>query len=63
MFYQKKFRAVLDVIVDTALPSIHLVKYSTATKVNLGLPYITRLRLVKNLTPWKEKSAGLINIV
>jgi hypothetical protein len=25
--------------------------------------YITWLRLVKNLTPWEEKSAGLIDIV
>jgi hypothetical protein len=30
--------AVFDVIVDTALASIHLVKYSTATKVNLRFP-------------------------
>jgi hypothetical protein len=38
MFYQKNFWAVFDVIVDTALASIHLVKYSTATKVNLRFP-------------------------
>jgi hypothetical protein len=25
--------------------------------------YITWLRLIKNLTPWEEKSAGLNNIV
>jgi hypothetical protein len=25
--------------------------------------YITRLRLIKNLTPWEEKSAGLVDIV
>jgi hypothetical protein len=30
--------AVFDVIMDTALASIHLVKYSTATKVNLRFP-------------------------
>jgi hypothetical protein len=35
MFCQKNFWAVFDVIVETALASIHLVKYSTATKVNL----------------------------
>jgi hypothetical protein len=29
------FWAVFDVIVDTVLALIHLVKYSTATKVNL----------------------------
>jgi hypothetical protein len=33
MFCQKNFWVVFDVIVDTALASIHLVKYSTATKV------------------------------
>jgi hypothetical protein len=38
LFCQKNFWAVFDVIVDTALASIHLVKYSTATKVNLGFP-------------------------
>jgi hypothetical protein len=38
IFCQKFFCAVLDVIVDTALASIHLVKYSLATKVNLRLP-------------------------
>jgi hypothetical protein len=38
MFCQKNFCAVFDVIVDTALASIHLVKYSTATKVNLRSP-------------------------
>jgi hypothetical protein len=38
IFCQKNFRAVFDVIVDTALASIHLVKYSTATKVNLRFP-------------------------
>jgi hypothetical protein len=38
MFYQKNFWAVFNVIVDTALASIHLVKYSTTTKVNLGFP-------------------------
>jgi hypothetical protein len=38
MFCQKNFYAVFDVIVDTALTSIHLVKYSTATKVNLRFP-------------------------
>jgi hypothetical protein len=38
MFYQKNFLAVFDVIVDTALASIHLVKYSTVTKVNLRFP-------------------------
>jgi hypothetical protein len=38
MFCQKNFWAVFDVIVDTALASIHLVKYSTATKVNLRFP-------------------------
>jgi hypothetical protein len=39
MFCQKNFWAVFDVIVDTALASIHLVKYSTATKVNLRFPW------------------------
>jgi hypothetical protein len=38
MFCQKNFWDVFDVIVDTALASIHLVKYSTATKVNLRFP-------------------------
>jgi hypothetical protein len=38
MFCQKNFWAVFDVIVDTALASIHLVKFSTATKVNLRFP-------------------------
>ena len=38
MFCHKNFWAVFDVIVDTALASIHLVKYSTATKVNLRFP-------------------------
>jgi hypothetical protein len=38
MFCQKNFWAVFDVIVDTALASIHLVKYLTATKVNLRFP-------------------------
>jgi hypothetical protein len=37
-FYQKNFWAVFDIIVDIALASIHLVKYSTATKVNLRFP-------------------------
>jgi hypothetical protein len=39
MFCQRNFWAVFDVIVDTALASIHLVKYSTATKVNLRFPW------------------------
>jgi hypothetical protein len=38
MFCQKNFWAVFYVIVDTALASIHLVKYSTVTKVNLRFP-------------------------
>jgi hypothetical protein len=38
LFCQKNFWAVFDVIVDTALALIHLVKYSTATKVNLRFP-------------------------
>jgi hypothetical protein len=38
MFCQKNFWAVFNVIVDTALALIHLVKYSTATKVNLRFP-------------------------
>jgi hypothetical protein len=38
MFCQKNFWAVFDVIVDTALASIHMVKYLTATKVNLRFP-------------------------
>jgi hypothetical protein len=38
MFRQKNFCIVLEVIVDMALASIHLVKYSTATKVNFRLP-------------------------
>jgi hypothetical protein len=39
MFFQKNFWAVFDVIVDTTLASIQLVKYSTATKVNLRFPW------------------------
>jgi hypothetical protein len=39
MFCQKNFWAVYDVIVDTTLASIHLVKYSTATKVSLRFPW------------------------
>jgi hypothetical protein len=39
MFCQKNFWAVFDVIVDTSLASIHLVKYSMATKVNLRFPW------------------------
>jgi hypothetical protein len=38
MFCQKNFCAVFNVMVDTALASIHLVKYSTATKANLRFP-------------------------
>jgi hypothetical protein len=38
MFCQKNFCPVLDVMVDTALASIHFVKYSTATKANLRFP-------------------------
>ena len=38
MFCQKNFWAVFDVIMDTTLASIYLVKYSTATKVNLRFP-------------------------
>jgi hypothetical protein len=38
MFCQKNFWAVFDVIIDTTLASIHMVKYSTATKVNLRFP-------------------------
>jgi hypothetical protein len=38
MFCQKNFCAILDVLVDAALASIHLVKYSTAMKVNFRLP-------------------------
>jgi hypothetical protein len=38
MFNQKNFWVVFDVIVDTALASIHLVKYSTVTKVYLRFP-------------------------
>jgi hypothetical protein len=38
MFCQKNFCAVFDVTVETALGSIHLVKYSTATKMNLRFP-------------------------
>jgi hypothetical protein len=38
MFCQKNFCAILEVIVDMALASIHLVKYSTAMKVNFRLP-------------------------
>jgi hypothetical protein len=36
----EEFLAVFDVIVDTALASIHLVKYSTTTKVNLRFPWV-----------------------
>jgi hypothetical protein len=38
MFCQKNFWAVFAVIVDTAVASIHFVKYSTATKVNFSFP-------------------------
>ena len=38
MFCQKNFCAVFVVIVETALPSIHLVKYSMAVKVNFRFP-------------------------
>jgi hypothetical protein len=38
MFCQKNFWVVFDVIVDTTLASIHLVKYSMAMKVNLRFP-------------------------
>jgi hypothetical protein len=38
MFCQKNFYVVFDVIIDTALASIHLVKYSTSKKVNFKLP-------------------------
>jgi hypothetical protein len=40
MFCQKNFLAVFDVIVDTSPASIHLVNYSTATKVNLRFPWV-----------------------
>jgi hypothetical protein len=39
MFCQKNFWAVFNVILDIALASIHSVKYSTATKVNLRFPW------------------------
>jgi hypothetical protein len=39
MFCQKNLWTVFYVIVDTALASIHLVKYSMATKVNLRFPW------------------------
>jgi hypothetical protein len=39
MFYQKNFCVVFVVIIDIAVTSIHLVKYSTTTKANLRLPY------------------------
>jgi hypothetical protein len=38
MFCQKNFWAVFDVIMETALASIHFMKYSTAMKVNLRFP-------------------------
>jgi hypothetical protein len=38
MFCKNNFWAVFNVIVDTALASIHLVKYSTVMKVNLRFP-------------------------
>jgi hypothetical protein len=38
MFCQKNFWVVFDVIVETALASIHFVKYSMAMKVNLRFP-------------------------
>jgi hypothetical protein len=34
------FCVVFDVIIDTDLASIHLVKYSTTTKVNFRLPCV-----------------------
>jgi hypothetical protein len=39
MFCQKNFWVVFDVMVETALASIHFVKYSTVTKVNLRFPW------------------------
>jgi hypothetical protein len=42
MFCHKNFCVVFDVIVDTALASIHLVKYSIATKVTFKLPCVVR---------------------
>jgi hypothetical protein len=38
MFCQKNFWAVFDVIMETALASIHFMKYSMAMKVNLRFP-------------------------
>jgi hypothetical protein len=38
MFCQKNFWAVFNVIVETALASIHFLKYSTVMKVNLRFP-------------------------
>ena len=38
MFCEKNFCIVLEDIIDTVLASIHLVKYSMATKVNFRLP-------------------------
>jgi hypothetical protein len=39
MFYQKTFCAAFVVIMETDLASIHLVKYSTATKAYFRLPW------------------------
>jgi hypothetical protein len=36
--FQKNFCVVFDAMVNTALASIHFVKYSTATKANLRFP-------------------------
>jgi hypothetical protein len=38
MFCQKIFWVVFAVIMETALASIHLVKYSMAAKVNFRFP-------------------------
>jgi hypothetical protein len=38
MFYQKNFWDVFEVITETTLASIHLVKYSTATKAYFRFP-------------------------
>jgi hypothetical protein len=38
MFCQKNFLVVFAIIMETALASIHFVKYSTAMKVNFKFP-------------------------
>jgi hypothetical protein len=46
MFCQKNFYAVFAVIMEIALPSIHLVKYSMTMKVNFRFPCVVGSGLI-----------------